>query len=220
MYGNIEMAGAKKVKQQAPRKPVEPMTAMLRAVRKAEHRTADGVERSGTGFTIIKLRQPPMGHLIDDKKIGSEEVQAADQMKLAYIAIASRLMIRGASFERVDKSIDTGTPWPAITAEAVKNFQSWSNYWSRRSKLYGDPLLEIVVSAVMDERPIRQIATDLGFHHRKIERAVIYGLRDYAARNGMAAKGLARNWMDAAQSIFVPADPLLLDAIRRARIEV
>jgi hypothetical protein len=129
-------------------------------------------------------------------------------------------MIRGIDYERVDGGRSPDTPWPARVAHAVKRYQRFSTLWSDRNKQYGDPTLEILIAAVIDERPIRAIATDLGYRPARIERALIGGLRDYAARAGLVSGHAAQRWMDAAEAVFGPSgSPALHAAMRRARVE-
>lgn len=216
-------ARAKAAKASAPLLAAAP----ARAIRKAEASEfdkkratiKDAVEDVGTGHTILKLRQPPIGHLADKKLIAGEEIQAADEIALAFFAIDTRGRLQGMTLDRVDGGRQSNAPWPAVTAKAVANYQRWANYWSDRNARYGDPMLEVVIAAVIDERPVRQIALEIGRRHSTVERGLAAGLRDYAARNGMAAKGTAHKWMTEAEGLFVPARTVLLDAVRRAAIE-
>ena len=173
----------------------------------------------GTGETIIKLKQAPVAFLIDEKRIGSEERQAADEISLAFFTLSSRLMIRGIDYERVDGGRGNDAPWAIRTAKAVDNYQKFANIWSDRNKQYADPTLEIVIAAVIDERHIRGIAQDMGFSPKRIERTIIHGLRDYAARADFSHGKVGEAWKAAAQAEFAPMNPTLLKAVKRARIE-
>ena len=72
---------------------------MQRVVRKAEAeaRTETGQD-TGTGQTIIKLtrHQPPLRSLVESGKIGSVELQAAEEISLAVSAISSRNILSAA----------------------------------------------------------------------------------------------------------------------------
>lgn len=172
----------------------------------------------GTGLTRLKLSPNPVARLADAKKLGPEELQAVEEINTAFSALASRLMVRGMAMERVDRSRfgDGGT---GSAARAVEHYTRWADHWSARAKAYCDPTLEIVVAVAVDQRPVRAVAAELGFDHRKIETAVVNGLRDYAARAGFVTGSMAVRWIDAANSCFIPFHGKLIDAVRRARIE-
>lgn len=214
---------------------VDPAARLMRAVRKAEVSAADKVHAAirsgrverekdappvdpGTGQTILKLSGSPIARLIDDGALGPEEIQAAVEIEKAITAIASRLMVRGMSLERVDRSMGPDAS-AGRQIKAVENYTRWANHWSDRAKAYADPMLEIIIAVVVDQRAIRTVASDVGRHHSKVKDAVILGLRDYAARAGMVSGTIAQRWMDAAGALFVDAHPGLLDAIRRAKVE-
>jgi hypothetical protein len=178
------------------------------------------VEDVGTGQTIIKLRQPPLAYLIDQRRIGAEERQAADEIALAFFTLSSRLMVKGITFDRVDGGRGHDVPWPLRVAGAVENYQRWANIWSERNKAYCDPTLEICIAAVIDERHIRGIAQDLCFRPAKIARAIICGLRDYAARASIITGGLAERWRQEAEREFaITPAAIRLTAYARARLE-
>lgn len=178
----------------------------------------DPIDR-GTGLTRLKLSTPPIGRLIEAHKIGAEERNAADEIATAFNAIAASVSVRGASLERIDRSGSPDRNWSAEISRAVRRYTPWAAHWTNRANAYGDPLLGIVVAAVVDEHPIRLIGSDLGYHHTRVENAVIFGLRDYAARAGDVPRSIADAWIAAAESLFAPANTRLRDAIRRARIE-
>lgn len=181
---------------------------------------ADGEVRDrGTGLTRLKLSTPPVGKLIEEKKIGADERSAADEIYRAISMISAGVAVRGMAFERVDKSRTESEVGTRKVSAMVHRYTVWAAHWTARANLYCDPILEIVVAAVVDERPIRVIAADMGYHRTKIEKGVVCGLRDYAARAGLVHGHVAKQWMEAAESLFVPTNGLLLDAIRRARIE-
>lgn len=193
---------------------------VLRAVRKAERHAGDGTQLSGTGQTILKHRQAPIARLVDSEKIGPEEIQAAQEIEQAFFAIDTRGRLCGMTLDRVDGGRHSDLPWPATVAKAVVNYQRWANHWSSRRKAYGDPMLEVVVAAVIDERPIKEIAMDVGRRHTTVELGLASGLRHYAAWAGFASGQMAALWLDAAESVFMPGNTRLMDAVRRARVEV
>lgn len=210
------MNGAQMAKAKQPR---EVVGRILREVRKAERQTGDGAQVGGTGFTILKLRQKPLVRLIDDGKIGQEEIQSAEEISTAFYALTSRLACRGISFDRVDNGGGLNAPWPARVAHAVDRYQRFAKVWTQRNNDYCDPTLAIVVDAVIDETPLRTIAADQGYRLQRVENALVGGLRDYAARAGFVPVHQASAWQAAAESVFGPPAPVLRQAIRRAQIE-
>lgn len=206
--------------------PSDPVARIQRVVRKTEaaefDRKRDAIKERvddvGTGQTIIKLRQAPLPFLIGKHKIASEELQAADEISLAFTALSGALMVKGISFDRVDCSRGT-SDLPLRVAGAVSRYQDWAKVWSQRNASYCDPTLEIVIAAVIDERPIRAIAADMGFRVQKVEKAIINGLRDYAAHIGVVTGHHAQIWRDKAAAEFVPTPASIrLTAYARARI--
>lgn len=155
---------------------------------------------SENALAIAKLRGSPMALLIERASAKGEELMAAQEIELAYFAISGALMIRPLNMERVGRG--RFPDWSARTSQAVQQYQSWANYWSIRKKAHLDHTLECVIAAVIDQRPIRVIAEDLGFQHKRIERAVLGGLRDYAARAGWVDGKIAQRWMEAAEQTF------------------
>lgn len=192
---------------------------VLREVRKAERMAGDGSQVGGTGFTILKLRQKPMAALVDDDKVGAEEIQAAEEIAQAFFTLSFRLACRGNSYEKIDGGHNSEVPWPAKVAKAVDNYQKFAKIWTMRSNDYGDPMLAIVIAAVVDEVSFRTLARDHGYRLAKIERALIAGLRDYAARAGFVSPFQAERWMRQAATVFGPDIPELERAKRRAAIE-
>jgi hypothetical protein len=66
---------------------------MKRAIRKAERRAGDGREIGGTGATILKFIPAPLVRLVERKRIGTEEVRAADDIAVAFHAQAGALIL-------------------------------------------------------------------------------------------------------------------------------
>jgi hypothetical protein len=65
---------------------------LKRALRKAERRAGDGTQIGGTGATILKFRGAPLARLVDKKRIGTEELRAADDITIAFHAQAGALL--------------------------------------------------------------------------------------------------------------------------------
>jgi hypothetical protein len=173
----------------------------------------------GTALTALKMRQKPLTKLVDEGKIGMEEMQSADEICTAFSAIASRLSIRGGGMDRVDGGGGGDAPWSAGVVKIIQRYQAWANHWSRRAELLCDPMLEVVVAAVIDERPARAIAADVCRRPSTVEQAIGAGLRDYAARAGIVSGTQAQRYIAGAESVFVRANPILAETLRRARIE-
>jgi hypothetical protein len=113
---------------------------MKRALRKAERRAGDGAEIGGTGATILKFRGAPLARLVDKKRIGTEELQAADDIAIAFHAQADALIVNPA-----------GAVLPNASGAGVSNVESriaeiegkymrathgsdpWKTYWSGES---------------------------------------------------------------------------------------
>jgi hypothetical protein len=125
----------------------------------------------------------PIARLVDSGKIGPEELQAAQEIERAFMALAGGLFMRPQSMERVDGGRGQ-QDWPAGLAQAVNRYQDWANYWSAQRQQKLDHTLEITIAAVIDQRQIKTIAMDMGFHARRVTDAVKGGLRDYAIRAG------------------------------------
>jgi hypothetical protein len=163
----------------------------------------DGLPMGGTGATILKFEESPVARLINSKNIGNEETQAADDIKTAFHSIAGGLMIKPQELERKDKSHSEYESTRLIAAQ--NRYQEWARYWSKR-KARGCKLLEIVIASVIDERAFHYIDGDLGMRHGKAKKALICGLRDYAARAGWADSKLSPQWIATAESVFVLRD--------------
>jgi hypothetical protein len=108
--------------------------------------------------------------------------------------------------------------WSKVTADAVENYIAWANFWSAR-KTCGDHTSEIVVRAVVHGHAFRVIERDVGIGTGRGAVICVRGLRDYAARSGWVARGIAAKWMDDALTSFKHARPLteLELALARAR---
>jgi hypothetical protein len=178
---------------------------MLREVRKVE---AAGREATagdpGTGQTVIKMQrhQPPLRTLLDARKIGPDELAAADQIAQAASAVAMGGILRAAGLQRVDYGRQDEQDWPAQLAITVRNYQDWQRYWTAEWARTRNPMLEVVWSAVVDERPIVAIANDIGHGRTRTTRAIITGIRHYAAWANMVTGTQRQVWLDAALHVF------------------
>jgi hypothetical protein len=181
-------------------------TQMRREVRKveAEAREANHGQDIGTGQTILKLQrhQPPLRTLLEGRKIGALELQAADQIALAAFSVATGGILRAVSLEQVSHGRQNDSPWPAHVALAVRNYQKWQNHWSAEWKRNRCPMLETIWSAVIDERPISVIAQEINCGRARTARAIIAGLRHYAAWCDLVTGAQRQAWIAAAQHVF------------------
>jgi len=171
----------------------------------AAHTRVDGEGSAigGTGATEFKLLHfgsSPIARLYDSGNLGSEEMQSVSDIADAFHSLAGGLMIKPQEMERKDKSHSDHDPSRLVAAQ--KRYQAWARHWSAR-KPRGCRLLEIVISAVIDERALSMIEQDLSLRHGKAKKALISGLRDYAARAGWADAKLAPRWIESAESVFV-----------------
>ena len=172
---------------------------MKRALRLAERRGGDGTEIGGTGATILKFLAAPLARLADKKRIGPEELRAADDIAIAVHAQAGALMFKAPSLEKRDATYSSREP--ASVIDAVTRYKRWARHWSARA-LRGHRVLEIVVAAVIDERAFHVIERDVGIRHGAAARVVITALRDYAARAGWTDRTTGAAWIAAAEAAF------------------
>ena len=157
-----------------------PVTAaqIKRAARQAELASATGA----TGYTLLRHTHGPIERLVRAKAIGPEELQAAHEIDVAFMAIAGSLLLKSADLERVDRG--TGGPEPAWLVDAQRRYRVWAGAWSVATKQHGDRTLEVVIAAVVDERSLEAIELDVGLRHGTAKRMIANGLRDYAIRAG------------------------------------
>lgn len=194
-----------------PHEEPDPVRRMLRAVRIAEAAAFDTARRVirdivcdvGTGYTQIKLRQPPLANLADRGAIGPEEIQAAQEIEHAYFAIDGRARLKAVALDRVDGGRHSDMPWPATLEKTVRTYQSWATMWAQARNANGDPMLDVVIAAVIDEEPVRDIALRVGRRHSVVEQGIVWGLRHYAAWSGFAPPDAARQWLDAGPAVFL-----------------
>ncbi len=181
-------------------------TQMQREVRKTEFaaREANNGQDSGTGFTILRMarHQPPILTLVEAGKIGTDELQAVEQIAQAVTAVCGRGRLAAALLERVDFGRQDEREWPAQVAISVRNFQSWQNHWSAEWARTRNPMCQVVWAAVIDETPIAAIAEDIGYGRTRTTRAVVTGIRHYAAWANMVTGIQRQAWLEAAQRVF------------------
>jgi hypothetical protein len=137
--------------------------------------------------------------LVERKRIGTEEVRAADDIAVAFHAQAGALMIKPPSLEKRDATHHGREP--VLVIDAVSRYKRWARHWSARAR-HGDRTLEIVIAAVIDERAFHVIEADVGVRHGLGARVVVAALRDYAARAGWADPRTADAWIAEAEKLF------------------
>ncbi len=161
---------------------------MLQAVREAEKSSHTGA----TGFTLLKLTSKPIARLIDEKKIGPVEFQSAREIETVFFHISGALMVRHRwAMERSDPVYHGHDADHLVDAQV--RYKRYAQHWSMLAKR-GDKTLQIVIAAVIDERPFHHIEADLGMRHGKARKVLIRGLRDYAARAGWTDGRTAATW--------------------------
>lgn len=194
---------ASTVCKRRPRRPEGDLRAfgrLKRAIRKAERRSGDGSEIGGTGATVLRFRGAPLVRLIEKKRIGTEEVRAADEIARAFHAQAGALTIKSPSLEKRDATYQSREPVWII--DAVSRYKQWARHWSQRARR-GDRTLEIAIAAVIDERAFHTIEADIGIRHGLASRVVVAALRDYAARAGWTDRNTGEAWITQAEANFV-----------------
>lgn len=173
---------------------------MKRAVRKAERQAGDGSVLGGTGATILKFLAAPLVRLLDRRRIGTEEIRAAEDIAIAFHAQAGALMIKPPSLEKRDATYNAREP--AFIIDAVNRYKRWARHWSLRAQR-GDRTLEIVIAVVIDERAFHVVEADIGIRHGLATKILIAALRDYAARAGWIDGRTGEAWIAAAEAMFV-----------------
>jgi hypothetical protein len=189
-----------KPQQRRPKHHPRAFGHLKRTIRKAERRSGDGSEIGGTGATILRFLAAPLVRLIEKKRIGSEEIRAADDVAIAFHAQAGALMIKPPSLEKRDATYHGHEPVWII--DAVSRYKRWADHWSQRAR-HGDRTLEIVIAAIIDERAFYSIEADVGIRHGMAARVVVAALRDYAARAGWTDRNTSETWIREAEAIFV-----------------
>jgi hypothetical protein len=197
--GAASTTSARETERGRPQPGRRDLARMKRALRQAERRTGDGTEIGGTGATILKFLPAPLAHLADKKRIGTEELRAADDIAIAFHAQAGALMLKAPSLEKRDATYAGREP--AYIIDAVTRYKRWAQHWSARARRR-HRVLEIVIAAVIDERAFHAIERDVGIRHGAAARVVITALRDYAARAGWTDRTTGVAWIAAAEAAF------------------
>lgn len=198
----MELATMAREKRGLRKGAARPVTVgRIKAVlREAEQEAGNGA----SGATILKLARTPVTRLIETKKIGPVELQAAVDIETAFFALSGALMFRPMNLEKIDRGRHSN--WSVKTIDAVERYQNWANHWSKRAG-YGDPTLKIAVAAIIDQRPFYQIEEDIGIRHGLAAKVTARVLRDYAARAGWADPHTAARWKTEAGGVFKVAHP-------------
>ena len=155
-----------------------------------------------TGATLLRLRPAPVDWLIGAGKISQLEFQAARDINIAVMAMAGALRLRVPKLERVDCGF--GSRESPYTIDAVRRYGAFRDHWSGLAK-HGDKTLEIVWSAVVDERSFCTIDASLALRHGTARQATVRGLRDYCARAGWINGKQGQEWMADARLTFARA---------------
>lgn len=168
-----------------------------------------------SGLVAVRMRNSPVAWLVSNRKIGGDEFRAAVDIETAFMALSGALMFKPLTMEKT--SPGKRREWDERTSEAVERYRRFAGHWSDRAKQYGDKTLEIVISAVIDQRPFSQIEADIGLRHGKAKQVTVRALRDYAARAGFVDRRTGDRWkVEAAQS-FQSSARLLSIAKAKAR---
>jgi len=187
------------------RQPAALAQRMQREVRKVEAEAREATAGDpGTGQTIIRMarHQPPLRTLLEAGKIGAIELAAADEIALAAFSVATGGILHAAALERISHGRQDDNPWPAHVALAVRNYQQWQTHWTTEWKRTRNPMLEVIWSSVIDERPISAIAQDIQRGRARTARAIIWGLRHYAAWANLVTGSQAAHWALEAHCVF------------------
>lgn len=194
------------------RRRIRDINRMLEIARKANGGAPDA------GLMALKLGNSPMGILIGKHMAGAEEMMAAQEIEAAWMAKTGALWLKPISMEKRDRGHESAD-WSWQTTELVSRYDKFANHWSDRKKQDGNPMLEILVAAIVDMRGFRQIEQDVGIKNGSAPKIVIAGLRDYAARAGWVEHRLKAQWKVDAAGMHKPSRPkvLLSVAIHKSR---
>ena len=174
----------------------------------------DGSE-GASQLTAVRVRNNPVAWLVSTRKIGGDEFRAALEIETAVMALSGALMFKPLSMEKT--SPGRREDWDDRTSAAVERYRRFADHWSDRRSQYGDRTLEILIGALVDQRPFSQIESDIGLRHGRASLVTIRGLRDYAARAGFVDRGLAARWKAEAAQSFRASAYLQRLAVNRAR---
>jgi hypothetical protein len=129
-----------------------------------------------TPETRGKLKEGTMARLIASRRIGGEEVMAAQEIERVWCALCCRLFAKAGHYgERLDPSADRD--WsPGMLAAHVR-YLAWAN------SLKGQTL-SIVIDILIDNRAARDIDRERRWKSGTTLDLLIATLGDYAAKAG------------------------------------
>jgi hypothetical protein len=185
------------------------------AAAQAERRRIKSINKFVDGKTLLEMRMRggPMATLINNERIGGEEMMSIMDIELAILAISGGLQIKPVSLELKSAGMKGEISNRAL--EARRRYESWAKFWSARA-VSGDRTMAIVIAAVIDGRAFRVIEQDYGISPGRGSVICVRGLRDYSARSGEVTSRLAKQWMDEALRSFKDRSPLS-KAVARAK---
>lgn len=188
-----EAALLREIPDRSQRASAVGVSNVLESVRRAR------ANADATAAVVRKLRGSPLAWLAARGGIRGEEVRAADDIALAFLAGPPALGLRSTqSLDRVDLN------GSGDVADARRRYGAFARHWSQRAKR-GDPTLSVLVAIVVDHQPFEAIEEEIGIRPGKAAEAVVAGLRDYAARAGWVDERLAQKWIRDAAATFAPA---------------
>jgi len=132
-----------------------------------------------------RKREPapsPILNMNNQGVIDRQQLDAAGDIKTGYFCVLSGIMtLRAAT---VDDSPRGGKSNCDPSTHLIALEQIYKA-WSKEVDSYNDryrgkrPVHEAIVGVVCEEKPVEQVAREMGFDHRKIARLVRYGLEEY-----------------------------------------
>jgi hypothetical protein len=174
------------LKTERERGPLQGERAAISAVRKSARRRTGGDARI---FGRLK------------RAIRDDERRSGDGREIGGTG-ATILRFRPAPLVRLIEKQRIGTEEIRAADDITTAFHAQAGAVSQRAQ-HGDPTLEILVAAVIDERALYSIEADVGIRHGMAARVVIAALRDYAARAGWTDRNIGEAWIKEAEAIFV-----------------
>ncbi len=173
-----------------------------------ERKRIRDINKQVIDLACVRLRGGPIASLIDRKKIGPEEVRAAQEIDKAFTAITLGLGFKPISLERSDRS-HGDSHWPLEMIRLMDRYNEWAKFWSER-KQTGDKSLSICIAAVVDEQSFTSIEDNECIRNGLASKVVARLLRDYAARAKWVTGHLADQWKSEAMESFKTHTPLTL----------
>lgn len=114
--------------------------------------------------------------------ISLEQLAAAAEIERVFLALSSGLFATARRSE-----VRAGRPRDLSEAAAVAHadrFRPWAQALSLAHKQGGPPVLEVVLSVVIDGQSLREIETARRWRHGRAEACLAEGLERYAAMAG------------------------------------